>query len=261
MGWETIALTEINDHKIQKQKIMQQTIKSVKVLAVMLSFLVTSSTYSQTSKFSISINTLTTNFNYGKANPELNPYKKNYRGLQAGFAYQAGITPMFSVVPEIYFSMKGGTLKENNLLTGAKSTLRINSLEIPVLARLHCNKLYLNAGPYAGFNVGGRMKVEGTNTTAETITKVAFGNSAADFKRWDFGFQAGAGYNFNLKQSILTLDARYGYGILNISKDVERYSRMFNLSVQVSRPSKKPSTQKQGQVNYVFIKTTQPIIH
>lgn len=225
---------------------MQQTIKSVKVLAVTLSLLVTSSTYSQTSKFSISINTLATNFNYGKANPELNPYKKNYRGLQAGFAYQAGITPMFSVVPEIYFSMKGGTLKENNPLTGAKSTLRINSLEMPVLARLHINRLYLNAGPYAGYNVGGRLKVDGSSTTSETTTKVSFGGSTADLNHRDFGFQAGAGYNFNLNQSTLTLDVRYGYGLVNISHDVERYNRMLNISVQVSRPDRKVSRQKQG---------------
>jgi hypothetical protein len=120
-------------------------------------------------------------------------------------------------------------------------------LELPVLARLHCNKLYLNAGTYAGYNVGGRLKVEGTNTTDETSIKASFGNSTADFKRWDFGFQAGAGYNFNFKQSILTLDVRYGYGIVNISKDVERYNRMLNISVQVSRPGRKISKQKQGQ--------------
>jgi opacity protein-like surface antigen len=226
---------------------MQQSIKSVKVLAVMmLSFLLASNSYSQANKFSISVNSLTTNFNYGKTNAELNTYKKNYRGLQAGFSYQAGITPMFSVVPEIYFAIKGGTLKENNPLTGAKSTLRINSLEMPVLVRLHINKLYLNAGPYGGYNVGGRMKIVGINSTAETTTKVSFGSSSADFKRWDLGFQAGAGYNFNLKQSILTLDVRYGYGLVNISQNVDRYNRMLNISVQVSRPGRKTTRQKQG---------------
>lgn len=227
---------------------MQSKKKSLKSLVVVLTLLVALAFHSnaQKSKFSISINSLTTNFNYGKANAELSPYKKNYQGLQAGFSYQAGITPMFSIVPEIYFAMKGGTLKENNPLTAAKSTLRINSFEMPVLARLHCNKLYLNAGPYVGYNVGGRMKINGTNSTAETITKLSFGSSSADFKRWDWGFQAGAGYNFNLKQSILTLDVRYGYGLVNISQNVDRYNRMLNISVQVSRPGRKTIRQKQG---------------
>lgn len=226
---------------------MQQIIKSTKFLAVIM--LLTSlafNSYSQTSKLSIAINSLTTNFNYGKANAELSPYKKNYQGFQAGFSYQAGITPMFSVVPKIYFAMKGGTLKESNPLTSTKSTLRINSLEVPVLARLHINKLYLNAGPYAGYNVGGRLKVNGSGMSAERTTKVSFGSSAADFKRWDFGFQAGAGYNFYLKKSILTLDVRYGYGMVNISPDVERNNRMLNISIHVSRPGKKASKQREG---------------
>ncbi|GAB2668034.1 hypothetical protein GCM10027036_22000 [Flavihumibacter cheonanensis] len=121
---------------------------------------VTSVAYSQTSKFSIALNSLTTNFNYGSANSDLKSYKKDYRGFQAGISYQAGITPIFSIVPELYFAMKGGILQKNNPLTGGKSTLRINSLELPVLARVHYKKLYLNAGPYAGYNVGGRLKVE-----------------------------------------------------------------------------------------------------
>lgn len=225
---------------------MQQTINSVKVMSViMLSFLIASNSYSQTSKFSISINSLTTNFNYGKANGDFNPYKKNYRGFQAGFSYQAGITQRFSVVSEIYFAMKGGTLKENNPLTGAKSTLRVNSLEMPLLARLHINKLYLNAGPYTSYNVGGSLKVDDSGTSSEEISKVSFGSSA-NFKRWDFGFQAGAGYNFNLNQSTLTLDVRYGYGVVSISRDVDRYNRMLNISVQVSRPGKRSSKQKKG---------------
>ena len=226
---------------------MQSKIKLATIVAAVAFFTAISvSSFAQTSRFSVSINSLTTNFNYGKSNSSLEPYKKNYRGLQAGFAYQAGIIPSFSIVPELYFAMKGGTLKENNPLTGAKSTLRVNSLEMPVLARLHCNKLYLNAGPYVGYNVGGRMKVEGTSTSPESATKVSFGGSTADFKRWDMGFQAGAGYNFNFRQSILTLDIRYGYGVVNISQDVDRYNRMLNISVQISKPGRKSAKQKQG---------------
>lgn len=221
---------------------MKSTIISVKsITIVMLLIMLASNAFSQTSKFSVSINSLTTNFNYGKANAELNPYKKNYRGLQAGFSYQAGITPVFSIVPEIYFAMKGGSLKVNNTITNSKSTLRLNSLELPVLVRLHVRKLYLNAGPYAGYNVGGRMKIEGTSTSTASSSKLSFGNGVNQIKRWDMGFQAGAGYNFNMKQSILTLDVRYGYGFVNISKGIERYNRMLNISVQVSKPRGKSS--------------------
>ncbi|WP_290792370.1 porin family protein [Flavihumibacter sp. UBA7668] len=214
-----------------------QKIKSTKtLLALLLISSLTTHSYAQTSRFSIALNSLTTNFNYGSANSNLKSYKKDYRGFQAGISYQAGITPVFSIVPEIYFAMKGGTLKKNNPLTGGKSTLRINSLELPVLARLHYKKFYLNVGPYAGYHVGGRLKVEELTSSVKSSTKVSFGKDAADLKRWDLGFQAGAGYNFNLKQSTLTLDVRYAYGLVNISQDIDRYNRMLNISLQVSRP-------------------------
>ncbi|ULQ55246.1 PorT family protein [Flavihumibacter rivuli] len=226
---------------------MQTIIKSLKVLAVlMLLTSLSSRSYSQTSRFSFVINSPTTYFNYGKANTGLRSYKKSYHGLQAGISYQAGITPIFSLVPELYFAMKGGTIKGNSPLTKAKTTLRINSLEMPLLARLHLNKLYINAGPYVGYNVGGRLKVDASNTSSASTTKLSFGSSDADFKRWDVGFQVGAGYNFSLNQSTVTLDARYGYGMVNISPDVERYNRMFKISAQVSLFGKKIPKQKQG---------------
>lgn len=204
------------------------------VLILLLIASITSTAYSQTSKFSFAINSLTTNFNYGSANSDLKSYKKDYRGFQAGISYQAGITPIFSIVPELYFAMKGGILQKSNPLTGGKSTLRINSLELPVLARFHYKKLYLNAGPYAGYNVGGRLKVEESANSVKSSTRLSFGTGATDLKRWDLGFQAGAGYNFPLKKSTFTIDVRYGYGLVNISREVDRYNRMFNLSLQVS---------------------------
>jgi hypothetical protein len=220
--------------------IMQSTIKlvvSVATIVLLLAFSVRSS--AQTSKFGISLNSLITNFNYGSANANLQPYKKNFSGLQAGFSYQVGITPRFSVVPELYFAIKGGTLKENNPLTTGKSTLRLYSIELPILARVHFHDLYLNAGPYVGYNIGGRLKIDGTENTPETSSKISFGKSSEDFRRWDFGLQAGAGYNFKMKKSTLTLDVRYGYGLVNISRDVQRYNRMLNISVQLAKLKQK----------------------
>jgi len=226
---------------------MYQTIKSAKLAVVTLALATLSfSSFSQTSKFGISLNSLTTNFNYGASNNMLQSYKQNYKGLQAGFSYQAGITPMFSLVPELYFAMKGGTLKENNPLTGGKSTLRMGSLELPVLARVHFSNFYINAGPYVGYILSGRLKTEASQNVAETKTKVTFGSDMGSLKRWDAGLQAGAGYTFNMKKTSLTLDARYGYGLVNISNNVERYNRMLNISLVLSRISVKKHAEKKG---------------
>lgn len=195
--------------------------------------------FSQTNRFSISINSLTTNFNYGKANGELQPYKKNFKGLQAGVSYQAGITPSFSLVPELYFAMKGGILKDKNPVTSNKSTLRLYTIEMPVLARVHCKKLYLNAGPYIAYATGGRIKIDGADIIPGTSTSISFEKSNGNFKRWDAGIQAGAGYNFDMKKSVLTLDVRYSYGFVNMSNDIERYNRMLIISLVLSKRSPK----------------------
>lgn len=210
-----------------------KTVTSVAAIVLLMTFSLTS--FSQTNRFSIAINSLTTNFNYGASNSEMQSYKKNFKGLQAGVSYQVGMAPVFSIVPELYFAMKGGVLKEYNPLAAGKTTLRLYSIEMPVLARLHCNNLYLNAGPYTAYTLGGRIKMEGTDEVSESSTKVSFGNSAGGFKRWDVGLQVGAGYNFTMKKSVLTLDVRYGYGLVNISQDVDRYNRVLNISVLFSK--------------------------
>lgn len=205
--------------------------------ALFMTIVITS--FSQTSHFGLSLNTLTTNFNYGNANAGLKDYKKDYRGFQAGFSYQAGISSSFSLVPEIYFAIKGGTLKANNLLTLSKSTLRLSTIDMPVLARVHFDKLYINAGPYAGYALSGRFKTEGHDSIAASSSKISFGSSSNSFRRWDFGWQAGAGYNFNVRKSVLTLDVRYGYGLVSVSRDVKRYNRMLNISLLLSKLGKK----------------------
>ncbi|MEQ9377984.1 MAG: porin family protein [Imperialibacter sp.] len=227
---------------------MKKSIKTIAKsgLTASLLLLLAVPSFSQTNKLGLSFNSLTTNFNYGESNSNLKSHKKNFTGLQVGAIYQASISERVSVVPELYFSIKGGTLKANNPLTTDKTTLRLYSLEAPVVARLHLKQLYLNAGPYVAYAMGGRLKTENSETSEKTKTVVSFGDDADDFKRWDFGFQAGGGYNFNVKRSVLTLDVRYGYGLVNISRDVERYNRLLNISLVLSKPAKAGKSDKQS---------------
>jgi len=213
---------------------MKVTIKSVTaMIAVALIISVSQTSFAQTSRFGISLNSLTTNFNYGKSNSAMQPYKQNFRGLQAGVSYQIGITPMFSIVPELYYAMKGGTLASKNPITINKSTLRLNTLELPVLARVHFDQFHINAGPYVAYTLSARLKTEGSATIPETKVSVPVGINGLN--RWDYGLQAGVGYDFRFKKVTLALDARYSYGIANLSEGVERYNRVFNLSLVVRK--------------------------
>lgn len=177
----------------------------------------------------IMVNMVSTNLYYGRADNERSDYKKSEKGIQAGFSFQAGITPGFSLVPELYFVRKGGTLKENNPLTGSRSTMRFNTLELPVLARFHMGKFYLNAGPSVSYAFSGKRKED------DKSFRLSFDHSSGSYKRIDAAIQSGGGFEFPLKQKRLALDIRYVYGLTNITRSGEMYNRALMVSVNFSK--------------------------
>ncbi|HRH48263.1 MAG TPA: porin family protein [Panacibacter sp.] len=175
------------------------------------------------------VNVVNTNINYGTLNSALADYKKSSNGIQAGASFQAGITPGFSLVSELYYIRKGGKLKAGNPLTTNESTLHLNTLELPVLARFNIGKFYMNAGPSIAYNFSGNRKI------ADQSTKLSFNNSTEGFKRFDAGIQMGGGVEFPLKQKRIALDVRYNYGLTNIAYNKEMYNRALMISVHFSK--------------------------
>jgi hypothetical protein len=175
------------------------------------------------------VNVVSTSLNYGAANSALTDYKKTNNGIQAGVSFQAGITPAFSLVSELYFMRKGGKLKTDNPLTNSESSLRFNTIELPVLARLHLGQFYMNAGPSIAYSFSGTRKLE------DVSTKLSFANSTESFKRFDAGVQMGGGVAFPFKQKRIALDIRYNYGLTNISYDKEMHNRAVMISVHFSK--------------------------
>lgn len=179
------------------------------------------------------INVVSTNLNYGGANSSLADYKKSNNGIQAGVSFQGGITPGFSLVSELYFIRKGGKLKSSNPLTTGESTLHLNSIEIPVMARFHFGRFYVNAGPSIACNLSGNQKI------GDITDKLSFTNTVNGYKRFDAGAQVGGGVEFAFKKRRLALDIRYNHGLTNISCDKEMYNRAVMISISFSKPWKK----------------------
>ncbi len=179
------------------------------------------------------VNVVSTNLNYGGANTSMGDYKKAANGIQAGASFQAGITPSFSMVTELYFMKKGGKLKANNPSYSNESNLRLYTIELPVLARFHVGKFYVNAGPSIAYTLSGDKKIQ------DVTTKLSFNNSVDGFKRFDAGVQMGGGVEFPFKQRRIALDIRYNYGLTNMSYDKEIYNRAVMISVHFSKPWKK----------------------
>jgi hypothetical protein len=175
---------------------------------------------------------VSSNLNYGESNSVMSDYKKSTHGIQAGISFQAGITPWFSLVSELYYIRKGGQLKANNPTSVKESNLRLNTIELPVMARFHLGKFYMNAGPSVAYNVSGKRKMD------DQSTKLSFGNTVEGFKRFEAGIQVGGGFEFPVKQKRIALDIRYNYGLTNIAADKAIYNRSVMISVHFSKPWK-----------------------
>lgn len=181
------------------------------------------------------INYTPTTMDFGDNNNAVKDFKKGYWGLQAGASLQLGVNDYFSVVPELYFVMKGAKLEKNNPLTGQETRIRFNTIDLPVLARLHLCDFYVNAGPVASYNLGGRVKTEANGELSGSKVKMEFGTDDNTYSRWDAGVQFGLGYEFQLKKSRLLLDLRYHYGMVDMGNGTDMYNRYFNMNILLAK--------------------------
>lgn len=211
-------------------------------------------TSAQETFLDVVINYTPTRLNYGDNNKELKDFKKGYWGLQAGASFQAGINDYFSLVPELYFVMKGGRLENNNPLTGQETKIRFNTLDLPIMARLHLCNLYINAGPVISYNINGRLKTQSNDLLSGRKSKMEFGSELGTYSRWDAGLQFGMGYEFKLKKSRLLLDLRYHYGMVDIGNGADMYHRYFNMNILLSKKWKTNPLGKKRRRDLAFWK-------
>lgn len=207
---------------------MKNSITFNGAVAMLLLLTASLASFAQESYFAVLLNNGNSRLNYGAMNSSLREYKKDVRGLQAGLSWQAGITKHFSIVTEAYYAKKGGTIVAGNPLDGVKSTLKLHTVEVPVLARLHAGRFYFNAGPYANYIFGGK-----TSSDLEETRSISFG--AGEFRHWEAGVQGGAGFQFGIKKTRLALDVRYTHGLTSVSKADNLYNRTININVLVRR--------------------------
>lgn len=177
----------------------------------------------------VMVNMASTNFNREISGSDLTNYSKSSRGIQAGVSFQGSVTKSFSVVSEIYYMRKGGTMKSGNSLTGVESKVRLNTVELPVLARVHFGKFYVNAGASAAYNISGIAKSD------EGSYKLQFGNSVNEFKRFEAGAQVGAGMIFPSKKYRVNVDVRYTQGLTDISNGHDIQNRALMVSLRISK--------------------------
>ncbi|HZY80084.1 MAG TPA: porin family protein [Cyclobacteriaceae bacterium] len=199
-----------------------------KSITLLLFLATTLTAFAQESYFAILLNNANSRLNYGSMNSSFRGYKKDVRGFQGGLSLQTGITKHFSIVTEAYYVKKGGTVTADNPVNGVKSTLKLHTIEVPVLARIHAGRFYFNAGPYANYIFSGK-----TSSDLEETRSITFGDGG--FRHWEAGVQGGAGWQFAIKKTKIALDVRYTHGLTSISKADNLYNRTISLNILTRR--------------------------
>lgn len=159
-----------------------------------------------------------------------------------GGTVELPVSESFSVQSGLTFSGKGAKVSQRIPELGVDLEVknRLWYLELPVNAvysiTAGTGKVFLGAGPYFGYALSGKNKVEGTMLedgvkTQESVSEdVHFGDGG--FKRADFGLNFLVGYQLN---SGLNIHGGYGLGLSKLA-DIEGMgkNRVFSVGLGFS---------------------------
>ncbi|PSK93324.1 porin family protein [Taibaiella chishuiensis] len=154
-------------------------------------------------------------------NLELNSDSKI--GFKAGGVVNIPVVAGFYIQPGIFYSTKGFKSTTDAGILKTETTVNIGYVEIPVNALYrfdlgNAGGLFVSAGPYAALATNGKVKNTITTLGIETKTSdnVKFGSDADETKRFDYGLNAGLGYETPWG---VYLRAQYGFGFANLSNN------------------------------------------
>lgn len=136
-----------------------------------------------------------------------------------GVDYEIAVAPDFYFAPGLFFASKGSKFEWEGV--DVEETMTLNYLEVPLnlvyKPVLGNGNLIVAFGPYLGYGLGGKYKVEGSEggVSASVEEDITFGsNEDEDLKPLDVGANIGFGYMFGAG---LSLQFNTQLGLVNIS--------------------------------------------
>jgi hypothetical protein len=160
--------------------------------------------------------------------------QKGRNGIMLGLSANIVVTERFSIQPELLYTQKGTRIEEESVdgefSYFVKSVLKLNYLELPILARIafpmSSNSVvpFIYGGPAIGVNVGCRVKYEfhlppfGSESGSSRCYTEIEGEELelARINPVEFGVVLGGGITFRN----FSLGVRYGRGLTNISNEL-----------------------------------------
>ena len=165
--------------------------------------------------------------------------KDSKLGFQGGLIGKYGFSKLLAVQLELLFAQKGYQVEATPDGALTKHFLRLNYLEIPIMAKVSWPMGHLvingNLGPYLGICLNG---YEADDPDAGQHGNINFDQGG--FNRIDFGLVFGAGLGYRTGKCELFLDLRYRLGLSDINNrsslitDGERYLKNSNRSFGIA---------------------------
>ena len=154
-------------------------------------------------------------YNYSTFSGETSSFStiEGLSGFYIGGLVDLPISDVLSIQPELIFSRQGVALRQEIKKSGIRieinnADIRLDYLNIPVMAKVNLGPLFLQGGVQFGFLVG---KPE----VSRYITNVRVGTllDKDSYNSFDFGVGAGLGFNLNRR---LFVEARYTHSLTNV---------------------------------------------
>ena len=128
-------------------------------------------------------------------------------GFHVGMISEIPITESFVLQPAVLYSSKGADYK----ILEEEISLSPTFIEVPlnILYKYDVGPMdiFLKAGPYIAYGVGGQIETNGIEVDID------YGSGNADMKPLDFGLNFGAGVNYNN----FIISGQYGVGLANLT--------------------------------------------
>lgn len=139
---------------------------------------------------------------------------KNKFGFNGGLIANFAVNDIFSVQPELLYSMKGAKTEETiaglPIIGAITNNTTLHYVDVPVLAHMNAGGLFFELGPQIGFLASAKIKEELTNGQSSTY------DVKDKIKNVDFGYAGGLGYQLKNGPGV---GLRYNGGFSNLNKN------------------------------------------
>ena len=153
---------------------------------------------------------------------------RNQNGFQVGMFFTFDISKNIQLQPEVYYVKKGAKQFESYssdwMSVNTELKWKLNYIEIPVLLKFNMPtkgniKPGFFAGPYFAHNLNASLWIKETGEIyGEEYDEEAEQDIRTSIESFDYGLVAGFCIDVKIGSVKLTGEARYSYGLANISK-------------------------------------------